>query len=376
MNDVLSFDQLVQSKDLVKQQLDAVMAANDSPPETTDYHGSSHIHNELALPRTFSSHESTFARRLFRATCEAAYTLVLNPSRNPARFEKVFKLSLLGRDRAKIIANLGNRLSEVAHEDLDYWQAPLIHIGGAGTHYPRRDGYGRLLPKKPSYHIGIIGPQRFALLDHAQRDGITTDMTVEIAGFEGEWFDPYDVQGYLEEKGVFIDPRVSYAEMEVDERFPDSTSLSTLSSSPPSVVTPPDAPRYRTADPMQMYDNTMQWSDFTDADMAAAAGLPSDMQQLGGAGSGAWMNPMPQGGMIKGFDAAGSAALGQSGMLDVPIPTSNPAMVDPLSGPTLLSPSREFAKKMIVDVAKFVQGMCAPLMQDRLYGLADVLLQF
>lgn len=329
------------------------MASLDSPREATDYHGSSHVPNGLALPRTYSPHEGTFARRLFRATCEAAYTLILNPLNNPARFEQVFSLSLLGRDRAKIIAHLGDRLAGQATDDLDYWQAPLIHIRGAGTHYPRRDLNGALLPKKPTHHLGIIGPQRLALLAHAQRDSITTDMTVEIAGFEGEWLDPYDVQGYLEEKGVFMGPRVSYVEMEVGERFPDSTSLSTLSSSPPSVVTPPDAPRYRAADPMNMYDNPMQWSDFTDADMAAA-GFSSGMQQLGGAGSGAWMNPMQQGGIVKGFDAGGAAALGQSGVLDVPLPTSNPALLDPLA-------SREFAKKMIVDVTKFVQGMCALL---------------
>ena len=33
-----------------------------------------------------------------------------------------------------------------------------------------------------------------------------------IEGFEGEWFDPNDVESYLEEKGVHINPDSTFAE--------------------------------------------------------------------------------------------------------------------------------------------------------------------
>ena len=36
-----------------------------------------------------------------------------------------------------------------------------------------------------------------------------------IEGFEGEWFDPYDIEGYLAEKGMHVDPTASFAEVEV-----------------------------------------------------------------------------------------------------------------------------------------------------------------
>ena len=62
-------------------------------------------------------------------------------------------------------------------------------------------------------------------------------MTVEIAGYEGEWFDPNDVQGYLEERGVFIDPASTFAEADMVIDPQDSRGASSGSSSA-SALTP------------------------------------------------------------------------------------------------------------------------------------------
>jgi hypothetical protein len=44
------------------------------------------------------------------------------------------------------------------------------------------------------------------------------DLEIDLTGFEGEWLDPEDVEGYLEqEKGCHIDPKDSFAEVLVDE---------------------------------------------------------------------------------------------------------------------------------------------------------------
>lgn len=90
-------------------------------------------------PRTFSFQESTFARRLHRACLERAYQLLLEPDTRPATYERVFRLSLLGRSRAKILNVIKLVLARGPHQDLDFWEAPSIHVGGAGTHYPARD---------------------------------------------------------------------------------------------------------------------------------------------------------------------------------------------------------------------------------------------
>ena len=73
---------------------------------------------QLDLPRTYSFQESTFGRRIARATFESAYRLLLDPRRRPADYERIFRLSLIGRDRAAHIASLKTQLDKGPHEDL------------------------------------------------------------------------------------------------------------------------------------------------------------------------------------------------------------------------------------------------------------------
>ncbi|KAK6433466.1 hypothetical protein LTR95_010355 [Oleoguttula sp. CCFEE 5521] len=185
---------------------------------------------DLDVPRTYSFQETTIARRIHRACVEGAYHLLLNYSQRPHACERVFKLSFLGRSRSKLLAAMRDILKRGPKDSLDFWEAPLIHVGGAGTHYARRDEFGNKLPMRPSKSLGIVGPQTLARMETATRDNIGVDMTVEVAGFEGEWFDPYDVQGYLEEKGIFIDPAASFADAELPRSLASSGAMSAASS--------------------------------------------------------------------------------------------------------------------------------------------------
>ncbi|KAM3425510.1 hypothetical protein BST61_g7458 [Cercospora zeina] len=194
----------------------------------------------LEPPKTLAHKESTFARRLHRLAIERAYHLILNHERNPVSYARVFRLSLMSKDREMLMGLLRKSLDRSPGESLDQ-DSDLIHVGGAGTHYPKRDEYGNWKPKKPSWYLGIIGPQMLALLENAAQDRISVDMTVEIAGMEGEWLDPYDVEGYLAEKGIHIDPSASFAEAEVaiPSSVPPSTTSGTESASSIEAVTPP-----------------------------------------------------------------------------------------------------------------------------------------
>lgn len=194
----------------------------------------------ISAPTTYSFQETTFGRRLHRACLEQGYQLLLDPDRRPHTYERVFKLSLMSRDRSKLTTAMKALLDRGPHENL-HTNIPLIHVGGAGTHYPRRDPFGNLQPKKESWNLGVVGPQTLALLENAARDNLTTDMTVDISGFEGEWFDPYDVEGYLNEKGIYIDPSSSFAEAEVYV-WPAAPSTASTFSSATSPKTP-DAAR-------------------------------------------------------------------------------------------------------------------------------------
>ncbi|KAF2159210.1 hypothetical protein M409DRAFT_30349 [Zasmidium cellare ATCC 36951] len=169
---------------------------------------------ELSPPVTYSFQESTFGRRLHRSCLEQSYQLILDPNQRPGVYQQVFELSLLRRDKSNLTSALKTSLSRGSHECL-HTSIPVIHIGGAGTHYPRRDAFGNLRPKRKAYNVGVIGPQMLALLEHAAHENLTTDMTVDLVGYEGEWLDAYDVEGYLNEKGIFIDPNSSFVEIEV-----------------------------------------------------------------------------------------------------------------------------------------------------------------
>jgi len=174
---------------------------------------------ELPPPKTYSFQEKTLARRLHRACLEAAYHLLLDPSRRPQTFERVFKLSLLSRDRVRMAASIKRILDRSLDEPLDFWDAPKLHIGGAGTHYPdrqRQRGGGYPLRDRAKFHLGVVGPQMLNLLENVVQSRPAAEVSVEIEGFEGEWFDPYDIEGYLESRGIFIDPTVSFVEAQIE----------------------------------------------------------------------------------------------------------------------------------------------------------------
>jgi hypothetical protein len=188
---------------------------------------------ELPPPKTYSFQERTLARRLHRACLEAAYHLLLDPSRRPHTFERVFKLSLLSRDRVRMAASLKTILSRGLDEPLDFWDTPILHIGGAGTHYPDRQrehqcGGGLPLRDKAKFHLGVVGPQMLNLLENVVQSRPGAEVSVEIEGFEGEWFDPYDIEGYLESRGIHIDPTVSFVEAEIDHTPADTSAVAVV----------------------------------------------------------------------------------------------------------------------------------------------------
>jgi hypothetical protein len=57
------------------------------------------------------------------------------------------------------------------------------------------------------------GPiQRRAILESTESPGAIVDIDFDVSEYEGEWFDSNDVEGYLNEKGFYINPQDSFAE--------------------------------------------------------------------------------------------------------------------------------------------------------------------
>lgn len=236
----------------------------------------------LDATKTYSFHETTFARRVHRACLEAGYSLLLDPSRNVQTYERVFRLPLLARDRTELIACTKTVLSRGATDSLDLYEAPLIHIGGAGTHYARRDKNGNLQQRKAAYNLGMVGPQTLKLLMQADEQRLTADMAVEIEGFEGEWFDPYDVEGYLMDKGIFVEPAASFVEVEVAASMRALGDRSTMSSRAGTPGQSHPGEGQSTPASLDAYDlNSMPWNPYTDVTIDNP-GFPV---------SGSWMDP-------------------------------------------------------------------------------------
>lgn len=211
---------------------------------------------------SYSYEEVTFARRLTRATLEAGILLLSSPHIHPGILQHIFKLSLPYLTPEQICNRFKAQLSRGATEDLDWYATPFIHLGGAGTHYPRRDVYGKTIPMKNTWTIRSFGPlERHMIRLESVGDGKTQDLQgIDLAGFEGEWFDAHDVQGYLEEQWhCRIDARSSFAECLVDDdsaplwgrettergretRSPSLSRGSTASNS--DVCTPPALPTF------------------------------------------------------------------------------------------------------------------------------------
>jgi hypothetical protein len=171
---------------------------------------------------TYSHDEPNFARRLTRSTLEKGFHLLCQAHIRLSRLNYVFRLSLPYLTLEQLRLRFKSMLSRSVNEDLDFWETPFLHLGGAGTHYPRKDLNGNILPKRNTWNIKQIGPldKRVVRVENTA-DGrweFITDM--DLSAFQGEWFDAYDVQGYLEERwGCRIDSKSSFAEFAVDEEM-------------------------------------------------------------------------------------------------------------------------------------------------------------
>lgn len=195
-------------------------------PLTGGLNSNGGMSTRMGLPYTFSFQETTFSRRLHRAATERAFHLISQADLRPQRFNNVFRLTLMYSTRDEVRNLLKNCLSKTVNESLDNSVGPFQHLGGAGTHYPRKDANGNLIPRPTGFHERRIGPVRTLVERYNKTAGIdlatcfansdTANWEV-LKGYEGEWFDADDVSGYLEERGVTIPAQASFVEGEVSD---------------------------------------------------------------------------------------------------------------------------------------------------------------
>lgn len=207
--------------------LSTPVSTADRSEHTENNQVSASVLRSLGIPASYSSFERTFARRLHRASCEYAYRLACDPPRAPVLFNSVFRLTLKAAgsiDRVKY--SLQSTLSRSTKEPLSNWGVTYIHVGGAGTHYPRPPEEGGLSYQSPnSWAVTTVGPHKIG--GSTIEEALTAEMLLRgVMGMDGSFFDAYDVEGYLAERGIHLDPSATYAQIEL----PDDGSFSPGSS--------------------------------------------------------------------------------------------------------------------------------------------------
>ncbi|KAK4452503.1 AP-1-like transcription factor [Podospora aff. communis PSN243] len=200
-------------------------------------------HNPLPLPRTYTSQEATFGRRLQRFACERALVLVSMPHPPPERFNSVFGFCLLVETKDDIHKRLQRTLGRNIQENLFNWQYPFYNLGGAGTHFgtdgtdsQRAGNQGTIDVFKPQstngYSPGPFGSDISGVRD----DMLDKDMRIDLPGFRGDFYDCDEVELYLRQRGVTIPPGADHITIEIDPAGFGSNSISatTIYPSPPT----------------------------------------------------------------------------------------------------------------------------------------------
>lgn len=218
---------------------------------------------KASVPYTYSFQETSFARRLHRLCLERAFRLLTNPQVDQEYIKRAFRFSFSFSNRRRMTARFQELLKRKAGESLENWNVPFFHVGGAGTHFPRRDEHGN-----PVYPPNIFSPARAfgpLALPTAEmpRDEATIEQLLESIGFGGIWFDSHDVESYLRTLGINLDGHSSFVEIDPStiEHAPPllllpssssstSTTTSSISSTSPihSPMTPTASPPLRIAD--------------------------------------------------------------------------------------------------------------------------------
>ncbi|KAL3420833.1 bZIP family transcription factor [Phlyctema vagabunda] len=210
-------------------------------PPVRDFAQNIFSHVSLSLPNTYSFQELSFGRRLQRFALENACKLANAKEPNENHYRRIFGFCLLYETKDAIKARIEKCISSTTKQTLQEWRQPFLHVGGSGTHYPIYETNNHLMPK---FRTGFsMGPQSPAVIS-AREQIMGDDFNCKLSGFEGEFFDSNDVEGYLRGRGVEIPPAADFVHAEInllalsDAPSLNSSSSDTTNPSPKTPVTP------------------------------------------------------------------------------------------------------------------------------------------
>ena len=190
------------------------------------------VGKSLPLPTSYSTQETSFARRLLRQSVEHAFQLMTNPNSLKRDILRLCKFTFYFSNSQRVIEHLQALMLRTARDDMELWEAPQLHLGGAGLHYPRVGLDGTASSGPPSWwdRQAPMGPRRPVEPETPVAKELDMTQIIELAGFDGEWFDSNDVEQYLRTKGLYLDAQSSWVEIEVPDLLASESQFPTVSS--------------------------------------------------------------------------------------------------------------------------------------------------
>ncbi|KAK0615470.1 hypothetical protein DIS24_g11786 [Lasiodiplodia hormozganensis] len=157
-------------------------------------------------PYTYSFHEITFARQLERACLERGIYVLANVHLEPAAYRRAFRISRHFSSPELMLRRLKSWLQKSVmrpYGDL------RLNLGGAGVHYASQ-------PPGSSGGGGLRAGEEYRKSARARLVAmglpITAEVEADLRFYEGVWFDMRDVEAYLAELGIRVEPYASVVE--------------------------------------------------------------------------------------------------------------------------------------------------------------------
>jgi hypothetical protein len=166
------------------------------------------VSSQYRAPYTFSIEETSFSRRLHRASLERGYHMLSHSNSTTDASQKIFQLSFIYHTRESLMSGLHATLMRDTHAPLEAFDTPFIHLGGAGTHFGKRKFHNSFVIKSGP----MLQRPRLQSFQTGFDAGIELDFDTNSPEYQGEWFDALDVEGFLEYMGFAVEKGAVFAE--------------------------------------------------------------------------------------------------------------------------------------------------------------------
>ena len=198
----------------------------------------------LPIPKSHSYHETSFARRLVRATIERGVRLMTDPNSSQEDLNSVCRFTWCFESSSDMTEKMLEVSSQTTRDSLEHWEAPRLHLGGAGLHFPRANMDGESSPPAWWANEVPMGPRRPGQPETPVPNTMTITDIIRKVQVEGDWFDSSDVEQYLRSKGLYLDGQSSIVEIiEPEDSVPDLQETQMPSTSTPDASSPLDTTR-------------------------------------------------------------------------------------------------------------------------------------